>query len=117
MTPVSMRKVTVKAVLKPVLTRKLALFNKGWTKVKRKRKPLYKFYLYLGLGKLCLKIWQLCSRAVLTKKIYYAHETSYYTHENSYYARTTKMENPALLGVKTQKIVHFSFLQYNTLQK
>ena len=45
----------------------------------------------------------------------YARETSYYAHENSYYARTTKIENPVLLGVKTQKIVHFSFLKHNTL--
>ena len=70
---------------------------------------------HLGLGKLCSKIWQLCSRAVLTKKIYYARETSYYAHENFYYARTTKMKNPVLSGVKTQKIVHFSFLKHNTL--
>ena len=73
----------------------------------------------VSLGKLCSKIWQLCSRAVLTKNIaretsYYARETSYYAHENSYYARTTKIENPVLLG-KTQKIVHFSFLKHNTL--
>ena len=55
---------------------------------------------WIGLGKLCSKIWLLCPKAVLVKTMYYARETAYY-------ARIMLQENSILIGTKTQKVVHF----------